>query len=229
MLVMASFRTFFRTVVMLATLGIVAKFWYLYGPSVDEMKTIGARVAEVTSDAWTDYWQKPPEASLADDPRVPPSGTAPAPFVPLGAPVEPIPHGPNHTTGPAGPGGVQLAGGMPAEIVPVSPAGTTAGPSTAWPPSSPPEPTRLPPDNTASAAPTDARLAATLERLAQLGMRDQEISSWGNRGELMRFSCNIPWANSPAYSRHFEAVATTPLAAVEQVAAEIEAWQRGQR
>jgi hypothetical protein len=31
------------------------------------------------------------------------------------------------------------------------------------------------------------------------------------------------------FSRHFEAVAATPLSAVDQVAAEIDAWQRGQR
>ena len=188
------------------------------------MKTIGARVAEVTSEAWTDYWQKPTDSSLADDPRVPNIGTVPAPFVPPGAPAQPMPHGPSHTAGPPHAGTVQLAGGMPAEMVPASP----SGPSTAWPPSSPPEPTRLPPDG--SVAPeSDPRLSAALERLAQLGMRDQELSAWGSRGELMRFSCTMPWANSPVFSRHFEAVAATPLAAVEQVATEIEAWQRGQR
>jgi hypothetical protein len=221
---MTSFRTFFRTVIMLATLGIVAKVWYLYGPSVDEMKTIGTRVAEVSSQAWTDYWQKPPEGALADDPRVPNVGAAPAPFVPPGTLIEPMPHGPHHAAGPQSAGGVQLAGGMPAEIVPISP----AGPSTAWPP----QPTRLPPNELtpmAPTAPTDARLSTLLERLAQLGVRDQELSSWGSRGELMRFSCNMPWANSPAYSRHFEAVASTPVAAVEQVATEIAAWQSGQR
>jgi hypothetical protein len=225
MLVMASFQTFFRTVVMLATLGLLAKAWYLYGPSVDEMKTIGARVAEVTTQAWAEYWKKPSESALAEDPRIPHVGTAPAPFVPLGAPMEPIPHTRNHAVGPHGSSGVELAGGMPAEIVPVSP----AGPSTAWPPSSPPEPTRLPPDNTAPAVPADTRLSSLLERLVQRGMRDQQLSAWGSGGELMRFSCNMPWANSPAYSRHFEAVADTPLAAVEKVAAEIDAWQRGQR
>jgi len=45
----------------------------------------------------------------------------------------------------------------------------------------------------------------------------------------VRFSCDAPWANSPSFSRHFEAVAASPEAAVEQVAAEIQAWQRGQR
>lgn len=225
---MASFQTFFRTVVMLAVLGFIAKGWYHYGPNIDEMKSIGARVSEVVSQEWNDYWQKPPDQSLADDPRIPNLSTAPAPFVPMGAPGEPMPRGINQGSGTATEGGVQLAGGMPAEIAPVAPAGPTVGPSTAWPPTSPPEPTRLPPDNTTVES-SDARFNATLERLTRLGMRDQQLAAWGNRGELMRFSCNIPWANSPAFSRHFEAVAASPVEAVEQVAAEVEAWQRGGR
>ena len=120
---------------------------------------------------------------------------------------------------------MQLAGGMPAEIVPIAPAGPRRPGRRAR---------RLSrracrADRPTATASTDARLPALLERLTQLGVRDQELAPWGSGGELMRFSCNVPWANSPAYSRHFEAVAATPLAAVEQVAAEIEAWQRGQR
>ena len=75
----------------------------------------------------------------------------------------------------------------------------------------------------------NTQLTAALEKLTQWGVRDQELKPWGSGGELMRFSCSAPWANSPSYTQHFEAVAATPLAAVEQVAFEIEAWQRGQR
>jgi hypothetical protein len=222
---MASLQTFFRTVVMLATLGIVAKAWYLYGPSVDEMKTIGARVTVVVQEAWTNYWQPPPTSAVANDPRAPLTQSAPAPFLAAGTPMEPMPHG-TPQLAPAGPATVQLAGGVPAEIAPVFP----ANPSTAWPPSAVPEPTRLPADTAAPPSPqADPRLPVLLERLASLGVRDQELTSWGSRGELMRFSCNVPWANSPAYSRHFEAVAANPLSAVEQVAAEIDAWRNGQR
>jgi len=220
---MAAFRTFFRTVVMLATLGIVAKLWYLYGPNVDEMKTIGIRVVEVTSEAWSDYWQKPRANALADDPRLPNVGSVPAPFVPSGVPMEPIQQAPMQLNGTSSAGTVQLAGGMPAEIVPL----TQSAPSSAWPPDSTPEPQRLPPDESANAA--GPQLAATLNRLVALGMRDQQLTAWGGRGEMTRFSCTMPWANSPMFSRHFEAVAATPLSAVEQVAAEIDAWQRGQR
>ncbi len=221
---MASFRTFFRTVVMVATLGLLAKLWYHHGPTVDEMQTIGTRVSEVASQAWTEYWQQPADSPLADDPRLPHTGTAPAPFVPQGTPIAPLPHGPNHSGPPASAGTVQLAGGMPAELVPVP----SSGPSTAWPPSATPEPVRLPPNNLPVVPQQDTQLPAMLEQLTNLGVRDQELAPWGSRGELVRFSCNVPWANSPAYGRHFEAVAATPLAAVAQVAAEIEAWRSGQ-
>jgi hypothetical protein len=87
---------------------------------------------------------------------------------------------------------------------------------------------RLPSDNASRAPQQDTQLPALLEQLTKLGVRDQVLAPWGSRGELMRFSCNVPWANSPAYSRHFEAVAATPLAAVARVAAEIEAWRSGQ-
>ena len=200
---MASFQTFFRTVVMLATLGLVAKAWYLYGPSVDEMKTIGARVAEVAS-AGVDRLLAEAGRQLARGRSARAARRHGAGTVRAAGYADASRFRTCRITRPASTAGaVQLAGGMPAEIVPVSP----AGPSTAWPPSSTPEPTRLPPDNTSPPEPTDARLSTLLDRLAQLGVRDQQLSAWGSRGELMRFSCNMPWANSPAYSRHFEAVA----------------------
>jgi hypothetical protein len=204
---------------MLATLGLVAKAWYLYGPSVDELRTIGARVAEVTQQAWTDYWQKSNiDSSLANDPRLPRTDTPPAPFVPAGAPIEPMSH-PSAQAGATSLGSVQLAGGVPAEVVPANP------PSSPWPTKT--AESALVPIQTP--APTeDPRLPGMLERLTQLGARDQQLTAWGSRGELVRFSCSVPWANSPAYSRHFEAVAATGVAAVEQVAAEIAAWRGSQ-
>lgn len=221
---MASFRTFFRTAVMLATLGLLAKAWYHYGPNVDELKSIGSRVSEVVSQEWNNYWQPQPDEGLADDPRLPNLGTAPAPFLPPDG-SQPIPPAPQLAPSGGNLGTVQLAGGVPADIVPLEP-------STAWPPGTAAGPTRLPPDATTTAAPPvpqeNPRLTALLEHLTRIGVRDQRLTPWGSGG-LMRFTCQVPWANSPSFSRHFEAVAPTPEAAVEQVAAEIEAWQRGQR
>jgi hypothetical protein len=221
---MASLQTFFRTVVMLATLGLIAKAWYHFGLNVEELKAIGSSVVEVAEKEWNNYWQAPAVDALAIDPRVPPTANAPAPFEPMGGPMQPIPRQAEPAAAPS-PGVVQLAGGVPAEIVPLAP----ASPSAPWTPGGLPEPTRLPPNpSTLSPQPQDARLSALVERLTQLGVRDQSLAAWGRGGELTRFSCSVPWANSPAYSRHFEAVAATPLAAVEQVAAEIEAWRSGQ-
>lgn len=220
---MASLQTFFRTVVMLAALGFIAKMWYHHGPNLDEMKSIGARVSEVVAQEWSDYWQPQAGGALADDPRLPNLSGAPAPFVPPDG-MQPIPTAPNLVPSATGqlPGTVQLAGGVPAEVVP----------SNAWPPGSAAEPTRLPPDATAT-APTpvpqeNPRLTALLEHLTSLGVRDQALAPWGSGG-LVRFTCEVPWANSPSFSRHFEAVAATPEAAVEQVATDIATWQRGAR
>jgi hypothetical protein len=221
---MASLQTFFRTVVMLATLGLIAKAWYHYGLSVEELKAIGSSAIEVAEREWNNYWQTPATDALATDPRLPPTANAPAPFLPQGTTMQPMPRAAAPSTT-AAPGIVQLAGGVPAEIVPLA-----TNPSTPWTPGGLPEPTRLPPDPTApSPQEQDTRLPAQLEHLRQLGVRDQQLTPWGSGGELTRFSCSVPWANSPAYSRHFEAVAATPLAAVEQVTSEIDAWRGGQR
>jgi len=223
---MASLQTFFRTVVMLAALGFIAKMWYHHGPDLDEMKSIGARVSEVVSQEWNDYWQPKSGEVLADDPRLPNLSGAPAPFVaPPG--IEPIPPAPQLAPADANqaPGNVRLTGGVPAEIVPIAP-------SNAWPPGTASQPTRLPPDANFAAPtpvpPENPRLTALLEHLTSLGVRDQALTPWGSGG-LVRFTCEAPWANSPSFSRHFEAVAATPEAAVEQVATDIAAWRRGAR
>jgi hypothetical protein len=183
-------------------------------------------VSEVVAQEWHNYWQPNGGEVLADDPRLPNLGTAPAPFVPEPNGMQPIPRAPELAPTGANQNTVQLAGGVPAEIVPLEP-------SNAWPPGTAAEPTRLPPDANAKHAPPvpqeNTRLTALLEQLTSLGVRDQHLAPWGSGGELVRFSCDAPWANSPSFSRHFEAVAASPEAAVEQVAAEIQAWQRGQR
>jgi hypothetical protein len=72
------------------------------------------------------------------------------------------------------------------------------------------------------------RLVADVEQLANLGVHNEQVKPWGNGG-LYRCVCDAPWIASPNYSRHFEAVATTAEAAVEQVTAQITAWQNSQR
>ena len=48
-------------------------------------------------------------------------------------------------------------------------------------------------------------------------------------GELYRFCCRAKLADTPFHTRHFEAVAAEPVAAVEQVVAKVEAWRTAER
>ena len=223
---MASFQTFFRTVVMLATLGIVAKVWYLYGPSVDEMKTIGARVAEVTSEAWNDYWQKPPNASLADDPRIPNVVRAPAPFVPIGAPGDEFRVG-------------RIMGAEPhCRAASNSRAACRQRSSPFRRPDRAPLIDRL---ATYFAAGTDAftarqcgrrseQCALTITRATD-ATRDARRGT-GCLGQPRRthaFQLQYSLGEVAGLQSAFRGAAMTPVEAVEQVAAEVEAWQRGER
>jgi len=214
---MSSFRTFFRVVVMLAALGLVAKAWYHYGLTLGELQAIGSRGVEVASELWEKYWQSPGTSSAlaVDDQRQSTIATPPAPFVPPTGPVEPM-RLPATTTAPGDALPVQLAAGSTAqtaaaEMLPPSPAALPGGILSAATLS------------TSDPPPADP-LQAMVERLNQLGARDQQLTPWGSRGELVRFTCSVPWGGSATFTRQFEAVATTPLAAVEQVTAEIEAW-----
>jgi hypothetical protein len=210
---MTSLQTFFRTVVMLATLGIVAKVWFLYGPSAAEMQAIGVRVVELSKEAINNYWKSPSGSTpLAGDPQ---AALQPAPFVPPSGPMQPIPLPPVTSS----PNPVQLANGTSSTLAapPLSPAA---------PAGAPPIGAKLEPmDSTKK----DDRLVVDIQRLAELGVRDEQVKPWGSNGGLYRCTCDAPWIASPNYSRHFEAVATTAEAAVEQVTAQVSAWQNSQR
>jgi hypothetical protein len=208
---MTSLQTCFRAVVMLATIGIVAKAWHLYGPSVAEMRAIGQRVYEVADELMSDSRQ--PEAVAGDagnDPRLqqaPPFAAA-TPLPPGPAP-QPILLATAESESPAF--AQQAVGEAPIAAAPATP------------------PTRLipvAPEEAPALAPAggDARLDAASARLAEIGAREGRLEPWGNEGRWYRFSCDAPWVDAPNYTRHFEAVAADPASAVEQVAAEIEAW-----
>jgi hypothetical protein len=214
---MSSLQTFFRTVVMLATLGIVAKLWFLYGPSVGEMKSIGTRVVELSEQAVNDYWKSTSNTSAS--PADSQTALQPAPFVPPSSPMQPMPLPPVTSTAP---GPVQLVNG------------TSPGGSVIAPPlctgfivdGAPPAGAKLEPMDTPG---RDNRLVNDVKQLAELGVHDQQLKPWGNSGGLYRCTCDAPWPAAPNYSRHFEAVATTAEAAVEQVTSQVAAWQNLQR
>ncbi|HEY4233136.1 MAG TPA: hypothetical protein VGM76_06905 [Lacipirellulaceae bacterium] len=209
---MSSLQTFFRTVVMLATLGIVAKLWFLYGPNVGEMKSIGARVVELSEQAWNEYWKSTSNTpSSAADSQL---AMQPAPFVPPSGPMQPIPLPPVNSTAPSG---VKLAN------------------NTGAVPTAPPLSPAILPSPAANAklepmGPTghNDRLVTDVQQLLDLGVDQPQVRPWGNGG-LYRCVCEAPWKASPNYSRHFESVANTAEAAVEQVTAQVAAWQNSQR
>ncbi len=174
---MASLQTFFRTVVMLATLGLIAKAWYHYGLSVEELKAIGCSAVEVAEKEWNNYWQTPATKALANDPRLPPTANAPAPFLPQGAPMQPIPRD-AAPSAPSAPGLVQLAGGVSAEIVPLAP----ANPSTPRTPGALPEPMQLSPDPTAPSPQPQDTSAPSIARTSHATWRARSaagaVGSW---------------------------------------------------
>ncbi len=63
-----------------------------------------------------------------------------------------------------------------------------------------------------------------LERLRSLGVSEYTLEKWGNAGQLYRFRCAMPLAQSDDITRQFEAVADSPLLSVEQVVVEVATW-----
>lgn len=71
-------------------------------------------------------------------------------------------------------------------------------------------------------------LSPLYSRLESLGVTEPQLAPWGANGQLYRFCCRAAWADTPSFTRHFEAVAEQPVAAVEQVVAKVEDWRRSQ-
>lgn len=212
---MTTLQTFFRAVVMLATLGIVAKAWMLYGPSIEEMQSIGQRVSEV-ADEWLN---KPHQGDAAAPAATPDPRLAPVPALTTTLPPAPV----------SPPQPVQLASAASSvpefaqQAVALAPEESTpVAPPTRLIPVAPEQaPAELPGGG-------DARLEAASAQLVRFGVRDYQVEPWGNDGRWYRCSCDAPWANAPNYSRHFEAVAQDATTAVEQVAAAVGEWHQTQ-
>lgn len=74
-----------------------------------------------------------------------------------------------------------------------------------------------------------AHLAEELEPhlslLRSLEAVDYKLEQWGATGKQYRFSCSIPLGTNDAFTRHFDAISTDPVAAVREVVGEITSWQ----
>jgi len=61
-------------------------------------------------------------------------------------------------------------------------------------------------------------------RFEKLGAVRYRLETWGNRGELYRFWCEMPVGQSSWTVRFFEAVASRPEEAMENVLRQVEQW-----
>ncbi|NOY41450.1 MAG: hypothetical protein GXP26_06395 [Planctomycetes bacterium] len=77
-----------------------------------------------------------------------------------------------------------------------------------------------------TAAPTlQEKLSPLLQQLRTLGTTEYALEKWGNDGQLYRFRCAMPLAQSEQHTQQFEAFHAQPDEAIQQVLAEVSTWQ----
>jgi len=64
-----------------------------------------------------------------------------------------------------------------------------------------------------------------LVRLRGLGVSQYSLEKWGDSGQMYRFCCAMPLAQSDEVTRQFEAVTYNPKTSIEQVVVEVSHWQ----
>jgi hypothetical protein len=198
-------RTSFRVAVMLAAVVIGYHGWQLYGPSVDRLRLLALRIIEIAQSALG-------AADQADNAKQLQATASPA-SPPLALPVaDQNLQSQSLVSASEAP----RAHGEPAVLAP--PALATL----------PPEASVAPADAEAPEVP-EAELLALYSRLEGLGIVEPRLATWGNDGQLYRFSCRVAVDGTAGLQRNFEAVAAEPGLAVEQVVAKVEAWRAAQR
>lgn len=207
---MPSFQTILRATVMAAVIAVVVKGWQLYGPTNEQVKSAVTQATDVGR-AILDRWKQEPKAAVEDPRLAVPRGQL------LTPPVMP-------------PSAAQAA------VPPLLPAIQPEAPkllleqsaATAERPNPPTTAVANPPASSANIGTKD-RMPELMSRLAQLGAADTNMVTWGDGGQMYRFSCRAPLTNAPIMMQHFESVAAEPTQAVEQVVAKLEAWRVAQR
>jgi len=214
-------QTFFRFVVMLVTVAIVWKGWQLYGPPADQLKSIASRAVEMADRALNGGTNSDGATLNPDDPRTAapplagPSATAPdLSATPVALPLATTPNSPSLL--PAEAADAKKDDGSASTM-----AANSAGEAKPASPFEPSSSATQQAEDHGSVSPLELALA----RLEQLGIRDHQLESWGESGAFYRFSCRVPWGEAASFTRHFESVAAEPLAAVEAVAAKVDAWR----
>jgi hypothetical protein len=199
---MSAFTTIYRAGVMIAAGVIAVQGWQLYGPTTVQIKSMGTRTAEVVSQAWNNMRSGEEErAGTSADPRL----TAAPPAAAATAPAEMIEAAPLFAAATTAPAENTEANSWPAQPI-ASPAADVQ-------------------EKHGPVAEATDRLPILYSRLEALGVSQPQLAAWGSSGQMYRFCCRAALAEAPAFTRHFEAVATEPAAAVEQVVAKVEAWR----
>jgi hypothetical protein len=80
-----------------------------------------------------------------------------------------------------------------------------------------------------SAHTDEQAVSRLLTQLQELGAAEAQVVPWGSSGQLYRCCCRAKLAETSPLARHFEAVASEPAAAVEQVVAKVEGWRTQQQ
>jgi hypothetical protein len=197
---MSPLRTIYRVIVMIAAGVVVVMGWQLYGPPTEKVKAFAVSAIERAQAAWNNSQEQTPPETLAEDPR------------PQSAPLI--------ASEPGVPGANAAAfatGNEPTAAPELSVSNDAAAPTAATPS------TEL-----LAVEQESDRLPQLLAQLEQIGGAKPELGEWGSSGHLYRCSCRAHLSDSPAFVRHFEAVAEEPAAAVEQVVARVEAWRAEQ-
>ncbi len=79
-----------------------------------------------------------------------------------------------------------------------------------------------------SASEAQADPFTAMERkLREYGATYYLLETWGNQREMFRFHCKMAVGNDPNYTRHFEAIDSDALRAMNQVVNRVEAWRAG--
>ena len=68
------------------------------------------------------------------------------------------------------------------------------------------------------------QLDPLLVQLRAFGAAEYSLQRWGPDAVMYRFHCDMPLAAGAQLTEQFEAIASTPQAAVQQVLHEVAAW-----
>jgi hypothetical protein len=65
------------------------------------------------------------------------------------------------------------------------------------------------------------------QELQQLGATSYRLQTWGDSGNLFRFTCYVGAPSNPNYQRHFQSIDSDPHNAMRLVIKEIKEWLNG--